>query len=279
MSPPSASAGPGPSTLAARSAAIASKLPPYRARHLRKDGVGARQVRKATHGETQRRRELPQQPAKQVRPSERLAKPTSEVFKGRPPSRGKKRAREPSPDREDTADDDEDGDAYALGEDADEDDEDDDGGSDSGASSSPAPSSSGSPVGRRRRPAAVRADLRRGTTGVRLKASLRNLVPPPVPRAFADADLATLFDSPADRPGQAGDLLTAEQKAELERAMDPALGMTVLETLAAQRDVYERAYGALHDELVKAQIEESVLNNVKTILIARFFPLLAPSAS
>lgn len=55
--------------------------------------------------------------------------------------------------------------------------------------------------------------------------------------------------------------------------------MTVLETLAAQRDVYERAYGALHDELVKAQIEESVLNNVKTILIARFFPLLAPSSA
>ncbi|GJN94088.1 hypothetical protein Rhopal_007162-T1 [Rhodotorula paludigena] len=221
MSPTLASAGPGPSTLAARSAATAS--------NVRDVHDGERTT--ATTSETglpvagDARSEGIQGSytianARGTRGSRRLNDASPEASRT---AKGKKRAREPSPDDEDPVDDDEDGDAFALGKDADEDDEDDDGGSDSGPSSSPAPSSSGSHMGRRRRPTAARADLRRGTTGVRLKASLRNLVPPPVPRAFADADLATVFDSPADRPGQAGDLLTAEQKAELERAMDPCV--------------------------------------------------------
>ncbi|BGP20594.1 hypothetical protein JCM10213v2_008757 [Rhodosporidiobolus nylandii] len=63
---------------------------------------------------------------------------------------------------------------------------------------------------------------------------------------------------------------TEEQlREELKRAKDPAFAITLLSALASHQDYYDRAYKALNDELVKAQIEESVLNNVKSIVVER----------
>ncbi|GAA5942225.1 hypothetical protein JCM10213_003839 [Rhodosporidiobolus nylandii] len=70
--------------------------------------------------------------------------------------------------------------------------------------------------------------------------------------------------------GSGTDEATEERlREELKRAKDPAFAITLLSALASHQDYYDRAYKALNDELVKAQIEESVLNNVKSIVVER----------
>ncbi|GAA5905981.1 hypothetical protein JCM6882_009088 [Rhodosporidiobolus microsporus] len=62
-----------------------------------------------------------------------------------------------------------------------------------------------------------------------------------------------------------------EQDVEelLQKARDPAFAANLLASLTAQQDCYTRAYQALNDELFKAQVEESVLNNVKLLVLKR----------
>ncbi|GAA5870997.1 hypothetical protein JCM8547_000053 [Rhodosporidiobolus lusitaniae] len=56
---------------------------------------------------------------------------------------------------------------------------------------------------------------------------------------------------------------------EIARAKNPIFLTTLRASLASHEAYYDRAYQALHDELVKAQIEESVLSNVKRIVLER----------
>ncbi|GAA5938492.1 hypothetical protein JCM1841_006043 [Sporobolomyces salmonicolor] len=97
--------------------------------------------------------------------------------------------------------------------------------------------------------------------------------PPIVPRLFrsaaGQADDARRGTSRPVEEGEGEGELTAEQEAALERAMDPSFATHLLTELARHQAHYERAYEALKAELTKAQIEESVLNNVKTVVLER----------
>ncbi|ORY82948.1 hypothetical protein BCR35DRAFT_303606 [Leucosporidium creatinivorum] len=57
-----------------------------------------------------------------------------------------------------------------------------------------------------------------------------------------------------------------EREKELQRAMDPELAKKVGASLAKQSDIYKKAYAALEQELIRVQIEESVLRNVKKVV-------------
>ncbi|KWU45214.1 hypothetical protein RHOSPDRAFT_33158 [Rhodotorula sp. JG-1b] len=67
-----------------------------------------------------------------------------------------------------------------------------------------------------------------------------------------------------NRPG-----LTTTQRAELERASDPTFATTLLKKVAGRISALDTAYSRLSEELSKAQLEASVLGNVKSLLKAR----------
>ncbi|BGP35749.1 hypothetical protein JCM10296v2_007601 [Rhodotorula toruloides] len=102
---------------------------------------------------------------------------------------------------------------------------------------------------------------------------------PPIPTLFQGrANLGKLLDSVKQVvvagghearvfEGEGEDVMTEEELDELERAMDPALAKELLTDLAHQRETLDQAYAAFNDELFKAQIEESVLNNVQALLV------------
>ncbi|GAA6015140.1 hypothetical protein JCM10207_003615 [Rhodosporidiobolus poonsookiae] len=60
-----------------------------------------------------------------------------------------------------------------------------------------------------------------------------------------------------------------ELKSELERARDPAFPSQLRAALASHRQFFEHQYQLLSEELIKAQIEESVLGNIKRIVVER----------
>ncbi|KAM0751699.1 hypothetical protein T439DRAFT_324900 [Meredithblackwellia eburnea MCA 4105] len=62
--------------------------------------------------------------------------------------------------------------------------------------------------------------------------------------------------------------LSAEVLRAVERGKDPKLIKRLLAKLATQKEQIQRAYDALNEELVKVQIEGSVLRNLKTSLTA-----------
>ncbi|BGP58466.1 hypothetical protein JCM8202_005303 [Rhodotorula sphaerocarpa] len=70
--------------------------------------------------------------------------------------------------------------------------------------------------------------------------------------------------SRSDRPE-----LSPEQLAELERAADSGFAETLLQTVQDRLASLDAAYAALSEELSKAQIEASVLGNVKSLLQIR----------
>lgn len=208
----SAAAGPGPSTAQHRAAAFlaaGADQPP-----LKKRG-GSKDKERALTGGLEGEGASP--PAKRSRKG---AGPR----RGRASSRGKA-ARAALGDDDDNEDDG-DGSAYRSGsgdndEDEDED-EDEDGDSDSDATSRSSSSRGGTPSTSRRRGRSVKsaaAVLDRG--GIKLKASLRCHVPPPVPRLFRSEDLDALLAKVADVDGEGIEGLRDELRDALQSAMDP----------------------------------------------------------
>ncbi|GAA5987081.1 hypothetical protein JCM11641_006422, partial [Rhodosporidiobolus odoratus] len=58
-------------------------------------------------------------------------------------------------------------------------------------------------------------------------------------------------------------------RTELRKVQDPAFSVDLLSGMAAHQTFYDQAYKELEQELIKAQIEESVLNNVKSLVVER----------
>jgi len=58
-----------------------------------------------------------------------------------------------------------------------------------------------------------------------------------------------------------------ERAALLSKGLEPEFSKTLLEALGTHAELYQRAYNALNDELIKVQIEEAVLRNVKTVVL------------
>ncbi|GAA5838575.1 hypothetical protein JCM11251_003429 [Rhodosporidiobolus azoricus] len=61
----------------------------------------------------------------------------------------------------------------------------------------------------------------------------------------------------------------ADLEQLLVQASEPDFATSLVASLVQQQERYARAYQALNDELFKAQVEESVLNNVKQLLVKR----------
>ncbi|BGP52065.1 hypothetical protein JCM10450v2_008036 [Rhodotorula kratochvilovae] len=102
--------------------------------------------------------------------------------------------------------------------------------------------------------------------GIRLKSSLRYILPPAVPRAFRLDNLEELMGQLGDVNNTEGlDVLPEELRDALEDAMDPETAENLLDTIDSQLALYDRAWTSLNAELTKAQVEESVLGNVKLI--------------
>ncbi|GAA5979395.1 hypothetical protein JCM5350_003890 [Sporobolomyces pararoseus] len=121
----------------------------------------------------------------------------------------------------------------------------------------------------------------------------RKLIEPPlIPRVFrkmrrksvidekelevevADLDVHDLMEgrtSEEDKQGVGGleeeELLTEEQKRELQRALNPQFTTRLLTTLEEHSQQYARAYKALQEELLAVQIEESLLEHVKEVAL------------
>ncbi|GAA6048736.1 hypothetical protein JCM3770_003935 [Rhodotorula araucariae] len=102
--------------------------------------------------------------------------------------------------------------------------------------------------------------------GVRLNSSMRYTLPPPVPRLFRIDNLEELFAAIGDPDNSEGlNVLPDDLREALEDAMDPQAAEGLLETIDEQLSLYDRAWALLNAELTKAQVEESVLSNVKLI--------------
>ncbi|BGP27984.1 hypothetical protein Rt10032_c14g5322 [Rhodotorula toruloides] len=159
-----------------------------------------------------------------------------------------------------------------VGEDSEEEDGD-------GAGSSPAASG-------RARSVSLAASTTKGKGGGKsasknaLKIKLpKGVEAPPIPSMFqGHANLGKLLDSVKQVvvagggearvfEGEGEDVMTKEQLDELERATDPDLIIKLLADLAQQRETLDKAYEALNNELFKAQIEQSVLQNVQALLV------------
>jgi len=125
--------------------------------------------------------------------------------------------------------------------------------------------------------------------------------PPLIPRIFRQAQLIREDESLLDlevheseeKNIEEVEELTEEQKDEIRRAMNPlsflsfslslsfsfadsprmvdsAFATKLLEALEEHSEYYDRAYRALHEELLATQIEESLLQHVKEVVLVSF---------
>ncbi|GAA5853806.1 hypothetical protein JCM5353_002354 [Sporobolomyces roseus] len=99
--------------------------------------------------------------------------------------------------------------------------------------------------------------------------------PPLIPRIFRQARLSRGEDEPLldlevhekEEKEVEKEELTEEQKNEIRRAMNPVFATKLLEALEEHSEYYDRAYRALHEELLATQIEESLLQHVKEVVL------------
>ncbi|GAA5914317.1 hypothetical protein JCM8208_004433 [Rhodotorula glutinis] len=132
----------------------------------------------------------------------------------------------------------------------------------------------------RRRPPHLRPDPSAPRTaldrrGIRLVGALHGLpvVPPVVPRVLRSGaagegkvDVDALLEEVADvEEGEGIEGLPRGLREALMEGMDPTRAEALLAALSDQIALYDRAHAALYAELAKAQVEESVLSNVKLV--------------